>query len=197
MGKLRAAGALVIFTYLMFVLPVAVYAQDTILTTDHNCRVRFNWLKFENQSRLFYGTWDGTYTVFLFRKGETRDKFVVRETTIDDEIVIGGLVPRQAYQAEIFLTGAFHLPSKPYWYKHSWLTCSEGPLIETTTAKGGAAPSETPTTNSTAPETLPDTGIELGYFLLLGTGSILVGRRLKFFKRAVDTNSLFKLNLRP
>lgn len=148
-------------------------------TTNNNCQIKFGWVKFNNQRKLSYGAWDGTYTVFVFRKGQTRDQFVAREQTSDTKIVIENLIAGEDYEAEVFITGAFLAGRTPYWWKYDLLSCSTA-QVRTVTTTARANPPALTVTNSeplanAEPRVLPETGWELGLIVLVSSVLLFLG----------------------
>lgn len=154
-----------------------LFAATTITTTSNqplpsvpspDCKLDFGWIPY-NGVPLSYGTWDGTYTVFLYRSFEDRDHAVAKIRTSENKAQFSNLVPGQRYTAEVFLTGAFVAGPNPYWDKFLSMPCSysSAAVVSNNTSPTVVTAA---TTTKTTPQILPDTGWQ--QFLVASAGII-------------------------
>lgn len=115
-------------------------------SVNNNCSIRVSWTAFQNQRPIFYGSWDGTYTIFVFPDGQTRDQFVwskkITATTVD----VTGLQNGKSYRGEIFITGAFLSGATPYWSSFGPVGCK---VANTTSTSKPQTKTNTTTTEVT------------------------------------------------
>lgn len=103
-------------------------SEKQVGSTTNTCSVNISWKEYRGQRKIYYGNWDGTYTVFLYRSGEDRDHYLARRVTSDTRVRIENLPAGSSYVAEVFLTGAFLNPDVPYWAKLSSFPCNQTSL---------------------------------------------------------------------
>lgn len=125
--------------------PPAVVSQPSVPTNttsrnpstqaapaNNNCSIRVAWTAFQNQRPIFYGSWDGSYTIFVFPDGQTRDQFVWNKKVTATTADVTGLQSGKNYRGEIFITGAFLSGATPYWSSFGPVGCK---VTNTTTSR--------------------------------------------------------------
>jgi hypothetical protein len=92
------------------------------VTNSNGCSLRFSWAKYSEQRPIVYGSWDGSYYIFVFETGKTRDEAVWQKQVSGLDVVANNLTSGKNYEGELFLHGAF-LAGKPYWASFAPSTC--------------------------------------------------------------------------
>lgn len=123
-------------------------SNSTPLVDTGGCSMRISWTAYRNQRPIFYGKWDGTYTVFVFPEGQTRDQNIWKKTTANTTVDITGLQNGVSYRGEVFVTGAFLSGVAPYWSSFGPVGCQKTQTIKpiNQTTKPKIAVTKNPTT---------------------------------------------------
>lgn len=171
---------LVLFLIGFYFHSQANFAVNAAVVPKTNCTVTFAWVDYSYQRKIFYGSWDGTYTVFLFPQGTTRDQYVARKQTKDSKVSFENLQPDVKYIAEVFITGAFLEGKQPYLDRFKLRGCQIKETVSTVSDQSGrVAAVEQSDDGADKLRTLPETGSNLVFSLLPVLFSGLIFQKLK------------------